>query len=588
MTYIALSRRWRPQTFSDLLGQDHITRTLTNALTAGRIHHAYLFAGSRGVGKTSLARILAKSLNCEQGPSPAPCGACTSCREIAGTSSMDVIEIDGASNTGVENIRELREHVSYLPARGRYKVYIIDEVHMLSTAAFNALLKTLEEPPPHVIFIFATTEPHKIPETILSRCQRFDFALLPAPLIIERLRTITEKEKIRAGPGSLELITREAGGSLRDAESILDQVLAYRPGEIREEDIQNILGIVDRTTISHLMEAITLRQPERALKIIDEIHRLGFDLSKFSTQILERFRDLLVVSILPPADLRSETRDHPLRTPDELAHLSPEEITDLTRLRESLELERTEAIIRILLSALEEMGRSPSRRTVLELALIRAARTQRILPLDQILSRLESLEKRLREGNPEPSPSENPPRPSPRKTRERETPPAAPGTAAPPEEWSAFLSSLQESRPMLANVMEACGFIEITEKEARFSLPDNPLSAAQARDPENLETLSALAAGFLGRAVRLVPVESRGDDRPRTSVKRKSPEENAAVSKSSPGPSARTPEPNRESPSETDLDRHRKAETRDNPLVKEALDILGGELKEIRIRKRPI
>ncbi|MBM2838973.1 MAG: dnaX [Deltaproteobacteria bacterium] len=227
MSYLVLARKWRPQVFEDVVGQEHVTRTLQNAIKTGRVAHAYLFTGARGVGKTSAARILAKALNCINGPTPVPCNTCEACREIAGGSSMDVFEIDGASNTGVDDIRELRENIKFPPIKCRYRIYIIDEVHMLSTNAFNALLKTLEEPPPHVIFVFATTDPQKIPVTILSRCQEFDFKRIPALLIQERLKGIAESEKIKITDRGLHIIAREADGGMRDAQSILDQVISF-------------------------------------------------------------------------------------------------------------------------------------------------------------------------------------------------------------------------------------------------------------------------------------------------------------------------------------------------------------------------
>lgn len=226
MSYLVLARKWRPQTFGDLIGQEHVCRTLQNAIESGRVAHAFLFTGARGVGKTSAARILAKALQCEKGPAAEPCNACPACLEITAGNSVDVFEIDGASNTGVEDIRELRENVKYLPSRCRFKIFIIDEVHMLSTSAFNALLKTLEEPPSHVKFIFATTEPHKVPITILSRCQRFDFKRIPLPKIVDRLRTIVAEEKVAVSEASLTAVARKGDGSMRDSLSTLDQVLA--------------------------------------------------------------------------------------------------------------------------------------------------------------------------------------------------------------------------------------------------------------------------------------------------------------------------------------------------------------------------
>jgi len=241
MSYLVLARKWRPQLFEEVIGQRHITHTLQNAISQKRVAHAFLFTGARGVGKTSSARILAKALNCERGLRPNPCNECTTCQEITHGISMDVIEIDGASNRGIDEIRELRENVRYTPAKSRYKIYIIDEVHMLTKEAFNALLKTLEEPPPHIIFIFATTEPHKIPATILSRCQRYDFKRIPLREVVGSLKRIVEEERIQISQRGLLSIAQESEGSLRDAESLLDQVIAYAGKEIHDEDIEEAL-----------------------------------------------------------------------------------------------------------------------------------------------------------------------------------------------------------------------------------------------------------------------------------------------------------------------------------------------------------
>src|SRR5512140_1005150 len=237
LSYLVLARKWRPQTFRDLIGQEHVSQTLKNAIDSGRVAHAFLFTGGRGVGKTSAARILAKALNCEQGPAPEPCNACSACEEITAGNSVDVFEIDGASNTSVDDIRDLRETVKYLPSRCRYKIFIIDEVHMLSTSTFNALLKTLEEPPPHVKFIFATTEPHKVPITILSRCQRFDFKRIALPRIVARLRYIVDQEKVSVSDEALAVVARKGDGSMRDALSTLDQVLAFCGESVADADV---------------------------------------------------------------------------------------------------------------------------------------------------------------------------------------------------------------------------------------------------------------------------------------------------------------------------------------------------------------
>src|SRR5438046_1748034 len=269
MSYEVFARKYRPQTFDDLVGQAHVSRTLKNAVAQNRLAHAYLFVGPRGIGKTSTARILAKSLNCIKGPTVTPCGECDNCREIAGGNSLDVIEIDGASNRGIDDVRELRDNVRYAPAKGRYKIYIIDEVHMLTKEAFNALLKTLEEPPPHVKFIFATTEVDKVPITILSRCQRFDFAGIALPRIVERLHAIVEKEGMKADDSALELVARRAGGSMRDAQSLLDQLLAFGGDRLSADQVHRLLGTAPDDVIAGLVAAVLAKDAKQALALLD-------------------------------------------------------------------------------------------------------------------------------------------------------------------------------------------------------------------------------------------------------------------------------------------------------------------------------
>jgi len=295
-SYTALARKWRPQGFDEVVGQEHITRTLRNALASGRIHHAYLFLGSRGIGKTTTARILAKALNClsSDGPTPTPCGTCDNCRAIASGNSIDVIEIDGASNNGVEHAREIRENVRMVPTSGRYKVYIIDEVHQLSSGAFNALLKTLEEPPPHAVFVLATTEAHKVPATIISRCQRYDFRRVPAAKIVELLRRILDQEGIRATDDALYAIARASEGGIRDAESILDQLIAYCDGEITYGDVFDVLGLVDWAVFHRLCDAIAGGDVNEILRVIEDVVAAGKDLGYFVEELVRYFRNLLV------------------------------------------------------------------------------------------------------------------------------------------------------------------------------------------------------------------------------------------------------------------------------------------------------
>jgi DNA polymerase III subunit gamma/tau len=301
--HLATARKWRPQVFGDIVGQSHITTTLRNAVGAGRLGHAYLFSGPRGVGKTTAARILAKSINCLHPKDSDPDNACEICREITEGRSVNVFEIDGASNRGVDEIRNLRDAVRYGPGKGKYKVYIIDEVHMLTKEAFNALLKTLEEPPSYIVFIFATTEVHKVPATILSRCQRFEFRRISAAEIVSTLAAIASKEKVDIDDATLDLIARRADGSLRDSQSIFDQVVSYCDGKVRVEDVRSLLKIVDDEFYFRVSEAVASKDAGAGFKIVDEVSRSGYDLREFTGGLAEHFRNLLVVRSTGDANL---------------------------------------------------------------------------------------------------------------------------------------------------------------------------------------------------------------------------------------------------------------------------------------------
>lgn len=384
MSYVAIARKWRPTTFDDIAGQQHVTRTLRNAIELGRIHHAFLFTGARGVGKTSAARVLSRALNCVEGPTVSPCGVCPSCKEILSGTSPDVIEIDGASNNSVEDVRELRESVRYLPQRGRSKVYIVDEVHMLSRGAFNALLKTLEEPPDHVVFIFATTEPQKIPETILSRVQRFDFKRIPAPTVVATLEKICEGEGIAIPEAGLRLIARAGEGSMRDSQSLLDRVISFGGKEVSAEQVGEVLGLVDRELLYRMLGGMLSGEADLCLDAIDRVYTYGFDLSEFTAEMLELLRNATLVG-LSPASKRY------LDVPDD----------ERTRLGELVENVPTDVFVRsfhVLLEVHEQVSRAPRPRLVLEMAVARLVSIRPARPVDQIVQRLGDIERRLRHG----------------------------------------------------------------------------------------------------------------------------------------------------------------------------------------------
>jgi DNA polymerase-3 subunit gamma/tau len=379
MSYLVLARKWRPQTFAQIIGQPHVAQTLQNAIEARRVAHAYLFTGARGVGKTSVARIFAKALNCEQGSSAHPCNICSNCREITHGNAVDVLEIDGASNTGVDNIRELRETIRYRPAKSRYKIYIIDEVHMLSTAAFNALLKTLEEPPEHIIFIFATTEPHKIPATILSRCQRFDFRRIATGQIVAHLQQIAREEQLQLEESLLYAIAREAEGSMRDAQSLLEQVLAFSVDGQVDAEVLDLLGVIDRHSVHRVGRAILGGDPHTCLEVVADLYQRGIDIKRFCHQLCEYLRNLAYLAL--GGDEAAAYLDLPA-----------EERTSLGQDLQKTSPDSLQLYFQMILKGEEDLRRSTLPRMTLEMLLLRLTQLPRLESLQGVMGQLMALQ----------------------------------------------------------------------------------------------------------------------------------------------------------------------------------------------------
>lgn len=377
MAYVALYRQWRPQDFNSLVAQDHISKTLRNAILSGKIAHAYLFSGPRGTGKTSTAKIFAKALNCESGPTPDPCNHCPNCERITAGTSMDVFEIDAASNRGIDEIRDLRETVKFAPVDGRYKVYIIDEVHMLTTEAFNALLKTLEEPPAHVVFILATTEPHKIPATIHSRCQRYDFRRIGVKEIEDRLAEVAAKSGLRITPEALQLIAVQADGGMRDALSILDQCTALAEGQVEAGAVRKLLGMIGHEWVWKLTDALADRDATAVLMSIDELVVMGKDVRQVLLELVQHFRSLMVYKAAPDIEsivLYSENREVLARQSATFTH------TELG------------SVIQRLHDAINDAKWAPEPRIAAEMALLSICRRSSSQELSALETRIAALE----------------------------------------------------------------------------------------------------------------------------------------------------------------------------------------------------
>lgn len=463
MGYLVLARKWRPQTFKEVAGQDHVTHTLANAIKAGRVAHAYLFTGPRGVGKTTTARILARALNCESGPTPEPCGKCDSCRSITAGSNLDVLEIDGASNRGIDDIRELREQVRYAPSEGRYKVYIVDEVHMLTDQAFNALLKTLEEPPSHVVFVFATTSPQKIPVTILSRCQRFDFSRIPAETIRKRLDAIKKKEKFDIDDAALALLAKKARGSLRDAESLLDQVTSAADGPLDEKAVVALLGVGDSDLFFAMCHHIGKSDAGSALKDMDVAFKSGLDIGEFINGLQEHLRSLFLLAVDPGLE---GALDVPVsEVPRYKEQASGFKQKELLKLME---------IVSVTAGA---MRRSDDPRFHAELALARMADLGTEEGLGDIVRRLEELESRLASGGSVAGGggrSEG----SPKKSRSAAASHRAPAAVEPlpPEKlgelWGEVVKRVTEKKTYLGNFLTVASPVEAGSESLALGFPE--------------------------------------------------------------------------------------------------------------------
>ena len=615
MDYQVSARKYRPGTFDDVIGQSHVVQTLMNSIATKRIAHAFLFSGTRGVGKTTVARILAKALNCEQGPTGTPCNTCANCQEITQGTSVDVVEIDGASNTSVDDVREIRENVKFTPFRGQYRVYIIDEVHMLSNSAFNALLKTLEEPPSHVVFIFATTEIHKIPATILSRCQHYNFRRISKAEIVQRLRHVADQDGLTIEDRSLMALARASEGSMRDGLSLLDQIIAFGGNTIRHEDLEALLGAVPQERIRAMVEAVIQQDSAKALQVIAALLDQGHDVRAYCADLVEYVRNMLVAAVVPSGpELRS------------LIEATEEDLTQLARDAERFTVEQLQELFRMYAAAEDSLRVSAHPRFVLETAAVRATRLLRTAEVQPASSRLAvqpekpAADRRIvtqtpaqtqDKATPSPAPvvkttgvkvsqdnvaktsaagGSTPKAPSVAPPREVAAPPARtpavapsapvvpPASAAPVQQepkatsaaeasaaavevnWEQFQEAVSTNHPNIAPFLEMGRLVKIEGGLITLGFAKQATTARSMLEKEdNLQALAALGESLYGCAVRIRIVE---------------------VAEQDPGtaPTMKQIRVAKEQEQRLILTQQAKA----HPLVKQALEMFGGELAEVR------
>ncbi len=609
MDYQVSARKYRPGTFDDVIGQSHVVQTLMNSIATKRIAHAFLFSGTRGVGKTTVARILAKALNCEQGPTGTPCNTCANCQEITQGTSVDVVEIDGASNTSVDDVREIRENVKFTPFRGQYRVYIIDEVHMLSNSAFNALLKTLEEPPAHVVFIFATTEIHKIPATILSRCQHYNFRRISKAEIARRLRHVADQDGLSIEDRSLLALARASEGSMRDGLSLLDQIIAFGGKTIRHEDLEALLGAVPQERIRAMVEAVIQQDSAKALQVIAALLDQGHDVRAYCADLVEYVRNMLVAAVVPSGpELRS------------LIEATEEDLTQLVRDAGRFTVEQLQDLFRMYAAAEDSLRVSAHPRFVLETAAVRATRLLRNAEVQPTSSRPGVQPERpvadRRVVTPAPAQSQEkatPPQPAKladakvsqdsiekpsvssgsaskvstaARPREVATPPAASSSApmnapasaasvqreskvaAPAEasagavevNWEQFQDAVSMNHPNIAPFLEMGRLVKIEGGLITLGFAKQATTARSMLEKEdNLQALATLGESLYGCAVRIRIVE---------------------VAEQDPGaaPTMKQIRVAKEQEQRLILTQQAKA----HPLVKQALEMFGGELAEVR------